>query len=220
MNGGKEMSKKRDTLNQLQENFLFAVVRGATQEEGYEVSKAVYNGGIKNIEVTFSTPNAEKVMRQLADDFAGTDMVVGAGTVMDEVAARLAILNGAEFVVSPNFNEKIAKMCNLYTIPYLPGCGTITEVATALEAGCEIVKLFPGGLLGPGFIKDLHGPIPWVEAMPSGGVSIDNMADWIEKGAWAVGVGSALTKGMAEGGLDRISANAKEFVDKLATIQA
>lgn len=214
------MSFKRDILNQMQENFLFAVVRGKTQEEGYEVSKAIYNGGIKNIEVTFSTPNAEQVMRRLADEFEGTDMVVGAGTVLDEVSARLAILNGAKFVVSPNFNEKIAKMCNLYTIPYLPGCGSITEVATALEAGCEVVKLFPGGLLGPGFIKDLHGPIPWVEAMPSGGVALENMDKWIANGAWAVGVGSALTKGMAEGGVEQVAANAKEFVDKLASIQA
>lgn len=213
------MSFKRDVLNQMQQNFLFAVVRGKTQEEGYEISKAVYNGGIKNVEVTFSTPNAEQVMRRLADEFEGTDMVVGAGTVLDEVSARLAILNGAKFIVSPNFNEKIAKMCNIYTIPYLPGCGTITEVSHALEAGCEVVKLFPGGLLGPGFIKDLHGPIPWVEAMPSGGVSLDNMDKWIANGAWSVGVGSALTNGMAEGGMERVEANAKEFADKLASIQ-
>lgn len=213
------MSLKRDTLNQLQKNFLFAVVRGTTQEEGYEISKAAFNGGIKNIEVTFSTPNAEKVMRQLADEFADSDMVVGAGTVLDEVAARIAILNGAKFVVSPSFNEKIAKMCNLYTIPYLPGCGTITEVHMALEAGCEVVKLFPGGLLGPSFIKDLHGPIPWVEAMPSGGVSLDNMETWIENGAWSVGVGSALTKKMKESGYDSVQAAAKEFADKLAGIQ-
>lgn len=213
------MSFKRDVLNQMQQNFLFAVVRGKTQEEGYEISKAVYNGGIKNVEVTFSTPNAEQVMRRLADEFEGTDMVVGAGTVLDEVSARLAILNGAKFIVSPNFNEKIAKMCNIYTIPYLPGCGTITEVSHALEAGCEVVKLFPGGLLGPSFIKDLHGPIPWVEAMPSGGVSIDNMDKWIEAGAWSVGVGSALTKGIAEGGMAQVQANAQAFADKLASIQ-
>jgi 2-dehydro-3-deoxyphosphogluconate aldolase / (4S)-4-hydroxy-2-oxoglutarate aldolase len=218
--GGNIMSIKRDTLNQLQENFLFAVVRGATQEEGYEVSKAVYKGGIKNIEVTFSTPNAEQVMRQLADEFAGTDMVVGAGTVLDDVAARIAILNGAKFIVSPSYSEKIAKMCNLYTVPYLPGCGSITEVTMALESGCEVVKLFPGGLLGPGFIKDLHGPIPWVEAMPSGGVSLDNMDKWIANGAWAVGVGSALTKDLKTGGYEAVEAASKEFADKLATILA
>lgn len=214
------MSFKRDVLNQLQDNFLFAVVRGSSQEEGYEISKAAYRGGIKNIEVTFSTPNAEKVMRQLADEFADSDMVVGAGTVLDEVAARIAILNGAKFVVSPSFNEKIAKMCNVYTIPYLPGCGTITEVHMALESGCEVVKLFPGGLLGPGFIKDLHGPIPWVEAMPSGGVSLDNMETWIGNGAWAVGVGSALTKNMKNEGYDSVTSAAKEFADKLAGIKA
>lgn len=214
------MSVKRDTLNQLQQNFLFAVVRGGTQEEGYEISKAAYEGGIKNIEVTFSTPGAEQVMRQLSEEYAGTDMVVGAGTVLDEVSARISIMNGAKFVVSPSFNEKIARICNLYTVPYLPGCGSITEVTMALEAGCEVVKLFPGGLLGPGFIKDLHGPIPWVEAMPSGGVSLDNMDKWIANGAWSVGVGSALTKQLKEGGYDSVKAAAKEFADKLAEIQS
>lgn len=211
---------KRDILSLLEKNFLFAVIRGSTQTEGYEVSKAVFEGGIKNIEVTFSTPNAEKVMRQLADEFVDTDMVVGAGTVLDEVAARIAILNGAKFIVSPSFNKKIAKICNIYTIPYLPGCGTITEVSQALEAGCEVVKLFPGGLLGPGFIKDLHGPIPWVEAMPSGGVSLDNMDQWIANGAWSVGVGSALTKNLKDGGYDAVTASAKEFADKLTSIRA
>lgn len=213
------MSMKRDILSQLEKNFLFAVVRGSTQAEGYEVSKAVFEGGIKNIEVTFSTPNAEKVMRQLADEFADTDMVVGAGTVLDEVAARIAILNGAKFVVSPSFNKKIARICNIYTIPYLPGCGTVTEVSQALEAGCEVVKLFPGGLLGPGFIKDLHGPIPWVEAMPSGGVSLDNMDQWIASGAWSVGVGSALTKNLKDVGYGAVTASAKEFADKLTSIR-
>ncbi len=112
------MSVKRDTLAQLQENYLFAVVRGASEEAGYEISKAAYQGGIKNIEVTFSTPGAENVMRKLSDEFAGTDMVVGAGTVLDEVAARISIMNGAKFIVSPSFNEKISRMCNLYTVPY------------------------------------------------------------------------------------------------------
>ncbi|HRM36607.1 MAG TPA: bifunctional 2-keto-4-hydroxyglutarate aldolase/2-keto-3-deoxy-6-phosphogluconate aldolase [Trichococcus flocculiformis] len=214
------MSVKRDTLAQLQENYLFAVVRGASEEAGYEISKAAYQGGIKNIEVTFSTPGAENVMRKVSDEFAGTDMVVGAGTVLDEVAARISIMNGAKFIVSPSFNEKISRMCNLYTVPYLPGCGSVTEIQMALETGCEVVKLFPGGLLGPGFIKDVHGPIPWVDVMPSGGVSIENMDKWIANGAWSVGVGSALTRNLKEGGYASVTAAAKEFADRLAEIKA
>lgn len=213
------MTHKGSIFNRLKENYLFAVVRGKSEQDGYEVSKAAYEGGIKNIEVTFSTPGAERVINRLAEDFADTDMVIGAGTVLDEVSARIAILNGAEFVVSPSFHPEIATICNLYAVPYLPGCGTITEVKDALKAGCDVVKLFPGGLLGPGFIKDLHGPIPWVEAMPSGGVSVDNMEEWINHGAWSVGVGSALTKDLTDGNYGSVVANSRIFSDKLKELR-
>ena len=183
------MANKAETVVQMQKNFLFAVVRGESEQAGYEISKAVYEGGVKNIEVTFSTPGAERVMARLSEEFEGTDMVVGAGTVLDAITARISILNGARFIVSPTWVPEIAEICNLYTIPYLPGCGTVTEIQQALTAGCEIVKVFPGGVLGSGFIKDVHGPLPQVEMMPSGGVNIDNMETWINNGAWAVGVG-------------------------------
>ncbi len=213
------MAKKAETVIQMQKNFLFAVVRGDSEEAGYEISKAVYEGGVKNIEVTFSTPGAERVMHRLSEEFAGTDMVVGAGTVLDAVTARISILNGARFIVSPTWVPEIAEICNLYTIPYLPGCGTVTEVQQALEAGCEIVKVFPGGVLGAGFIKDVHGPLPQVEMMPSGGVNLENMDTWINNGAWAVGVGSALTKRYKAEGADSCREEAQKFADKLAEIQ-
>lgn len=213
------MSNKSETVIQMQKNFLFAVVRGANEEAGYEISKAAYEGGVKNIEVTFSTPGAEKVMARLAEEFAGTDMVVGAGTVLDPITARISILNGARFIVSPTWVPEIAKICNLYTIPYLPGCGSVTEVQNALEAGCEIVKVFPGGVLGSSFVNDVHGPLPQVDLMPSGGVNLDNMEEWINKGAWSVGVGSALTKRYKTDGAESVKEEAQKFADKLAEIQ-
>lgn len=208
------MTKKHTIISKLKNNFLFAVIRGKSADEATEISEAVYEGGIKNIEVTFTTPQADESIKALAQKYAGTDMVVGAGTVMDAVTARIAIIAGAEFIVSPNFVPEIATICNTYAIPYLPGCGTVTEIANAMATGVDIVKAFPGGILGPDFIKNVHGPIPHVEIMPSGGVGLENMHEWIDAGAWAVGIGSALTKGMKEKGLDQVKANATEFVKK------
>jgi len=208
------MTKKHEIINRLEDNYLFAVVRGKSAEDATEISKAVYEGGVKNIEVTFTTPQADDSIKELAREYKDTDMVVGAGTVMDAVTARIAIIAGAEFIVSPNLVPEIAEICNTYAVPYLPGCGSVTEVSQAMELGVDVVKVFPGGILGPKFIKDIHGPIPHVELMPSGGVNIDNMEDWVEKGAWAVGVGSALTKGVEENGYEQATKNAKEFYDK------
>lgn len=214
------MSIKRETLVKLEENFLFAVVRGKSEDDGYEISKATYEGGIKNIEVTFSTPNADKVISRLAAEFAVTDMVIGAGTVMDDITARIAILAGSKFIVSPHFDPAISTICNRYTIPYLPGCGSVTEIANAMATGVEVAKVFPGGILGAGFIKDVHGPIPQVELMPSGGVNLENMATWVNNGAWGVGVGSALTKDVAEKGYQAVTETARTFADRYKEIRS
>ncbi|MCC5894256.1 MAG: bifunctional 2-keto-4-hydroxyglutarate aldolase/2-keto-3-deoxy-6-phosphogluconate aldolase [Alkalibacterium sp.] len=208
------MTKKQGILSQLKENYLFAVIRGKSAEDATAISEAVYEGGIKNIEVTFTTPQADESIKALAKKYAGTDMVVGAGTVMDAITARIAIIAGADFIVSPNMVPEISTICNTYGVPYLPGCGTVTEVAQAMATGVEVVKVFPGGILGPDFIKNVHGPIPHVEMMPSGGVSLDNMDKWMTNGAWAVGIGSALTKDVKEKGLSSVSEHAKAFVDK------
>ncbi len=208
------MTKKQEVLSQLKENYLFAVIRGKSAEDATKISEAVYEGGIKNIEVTFTTPQADESIKALAKKYADTDMVVGAGTVMDAITARIAIIAGADFIVSPNFVPEISTVCNTYAVPYLPGCGTVTEVANAMATGVEVAKVFPGGILGPAFIKNVHGPIPHVEMMPSGGVSLDNMDQWMENGAWAVGIGSALTKGLQGNDFSIVKDNAKAFVDK------
>ncbi|MEG0678433.1 MAG: bifunctional 2-keto-4-hydroxyglutarate aldolase/2-keto-3-deoxy-6-phosphogluconate aldolase, partial [Carnobacterium sp.] len=164
------MTKRSETLNQLSKNYLFAVVRGNNKEDGINISNACIKGGLKNIEITYTTPDASSVISELAKSVSADEVVIGAGTILDDITARNAILAGAEFIVSPHFDKEISKICNRYSIPYLPGCATATEIVKALESGVGVVKLFPGGLLGPSFIKDIHGPIPNIEMMPSGGV--------------------------------------------------
>lgn len=213
------MSTKRDIIEQLEKNYLFAVIRGKSLQDAFEIAKASYEGGIKNIEVTFTTPNADKTIEKLSEYFGDTDMVIGAGTVMDDITARIAILAGAKFIVSPNFSPSVSEICNRYTIPYLPGCGTVTEIANAMATGVEIAKIFPGGILGAGFIKDVHGPIPNIELMPSGGVNLENMDTWVNNGAWAVGIGSALTKDITSDDYTSVTTIAQKFSDKLKEIR-
>lgn len=206
---------KENTLRKIKENILVAVVRGKNDDDAYEISKKIIQGGIKTIEVTFSTPYADNAIEKLSKEYcASSDVVIGAGTVLDEITARIAILRGAKFIVSPHLNTDIAKVCNRYAIPYLPGCGSVTEVLTAIEHGADVVKLFPGGLLGSSYIKDVHGPLPYAKMMPSGGVSIDNIDLWIKNGAFAVGIGSALVKN----GKDEIVNETRKFVDKIKNL--
>lgn len=204
----------------LETNYIFAVIRGKSVEDGIEIAQNCSRGGIKNLEITYTTPGASEVLKTLSQDANLTDVVLGAGTVLDNITAREAILAGAQFIVSPNLNFEIAKVCNRYAIPYLPGCGSVTEIVSALEVGVDVVKLFPGGLLGPNFISDVHGPIPYVEMMPSGGVSLENLDQWLAKGAWAIGVGSALTKEVSTAGYESVADEAKRFVAKVVSLKS
>lgn len=203
-------------LETMKKNYIFAVVRGKDEEDGYQISKGAIAGGIKNIEVAYTTPNATAVISRLAEEFKDDEtVVIGAGTVMDGKMAEDAIAAGAKFVVSPHYSQEVMDVAKARDNYYLPGCGTVTEVVNAMNQGAPIIKLFPGGLLGPSFIKDIHGPIPEVELMPSGGVSLDNIKEWKDKGAVAVGVGSALSKTVAERGYDGVTEQAQKFVKAL-----
>ncbi|MEK4101926.1 bifunctional 2-keto-4-hydroxyglutarate aldolase/2-keto-3-deoxy-6-phosphogluconate aldolase [Staphylococcus sp. FSL K6-0124] len=211
--------KKMQTLNRLHDNYLVAVVRGKSKADAIAAVEHMIDGGIYNIEITFTTPQAEEVIQHLSQYVIDENVVIGAGTVLDSTTARLAILNGAEYVVSPHFDPEIAKMCNRYAVPYLPGCGSVTEIVQAMETGVDLVKLFPGDLLGANFIKNVHGPIPQIELMPSGGVSLDNLEYWYRKGAFAVGIGSALMKNAKDGNDSVIKENTEKFVGKFKTIR-
>lgn len=203
------MIEKIRTLNKITDVGVVAVVRANSIEEAEKISAACIEGGISAIEVTFTVPGADKVIASLKEKFSEEELVVGAGTVLDSETARIAILAGAKYIVSPGFNLETAKLCNRYQVLYMPGCMTITEMINAMEAGADIIKVFPGSAFGPSFIKAIKGPLPQAVLMPTGGVTLDNVAEWIKNGCIAVGVGGSLTKGSS---VDMTKA-AKEFVE-------
>ncbi|MGH1866087.1 bifunctional 4-hydroxy-2-oxoglutarate aldolase/2-dehydro-3-deoxy-phosphogluconate aldolase [Enterococcus durans] len=212
--------KKTAILNKLENAGVIAVVRGETVEEAIKASNAIVKGGITGIELTFTVPNADHAIAELAANYKKDPMIViGAGTVLDAVTARLAIMAGAEFIVSPCFDKETAKICNLYQIPYLPGCMTITEMKTALTYGADIVKLFPGSAFGPSIVKAFKAPLPHLNIMPTGGVSLANMQDWFVAGVVAVGVGGNLLAPAATGDFEKVTEVATQYADKLKSIR-
>jgi 2-dehydro-3-deoxyphosphogluconate aldolase / (4S)-4-hydroxy-2-oxoglutarate aldolase len=202
------MMRKAKILEKIYNIGLVAVVRADSVTEAKEISFACMKGGIPLVEITYTVPGATDVIQFLKRDHYKNQLLVGAGTVLDAETARLAILAGADFIVSPNFNLETAKLCNRYCIPYIPGCMTIKEMVEALEAGCDIIKLFPSKVYAPSFIKDIKSPLPQINIMPTGGVNLENVKDWIKNGAVAVGVGGQLTNGTPE----QITKIAKQFV--------
>lgn len=187
------MCKKLSILQQVVENKVIAVIRGETMEEANKIVGGAYAGGIKVMEITYTVPNATLLIQNLQKQ-KDKQWFIGAGTVLDEVTARIAILAGAHFIVSPHFNKEIAKLCNRYQIPYIPGCFTTSEVVEAMEYGSDIIKIFPGNQVNPSIIKAIKGPLEHVNLMPSGGVNVDNIADWFDNGAVVVSVGSNIYK--------------------------
>lgn len=212
--------EKEFLLQKLTEAGLVAVVRAKNAEEAIKISDACLEGGCPSIELTFTVPGAHKVIEALAAKYNKGEMLLGAGTVLDSETARTAILSGANYIVSPGFNLETAKLCNRYRIPYMPGCMTITEVLTAMEAGADIIKIFPADLFGPTIIKDIKGPLPHAKLMPTGGVDVGNVDQWIKAGAVAVGAGSSLTAGAKTGDFAKITETAKEFIAKIKEARA
>lgn len=209
------MIEKINTLSRIEEVGVVAVVRADNEEQAVKISKACIEGGIPAIEVTFTVPGADKVITTLKNTFSKEELIVGAGTVLDSETARIAILAGAQYIVSPGFDLESAKLCNRYQIPYMAGCMTITEMIRAMEAGVDIVKLFPGDAFGPSMVKNVKAPLPQVPIMPTGGVSLDNVEQWIKNGCVAVGVGGQLIGGAKTGNYQEITETAKKFVAKV-----
>lgn len=201
---------KLNTLRRIKNTGIVAVVRAENENKAKYIARACMEGGVDAIEITFTVPGAHKVIESLIGEF-GDSLLVGAGTVLDSETARTAILAGAKFIVSPAFDLDSAKLCNRYQIPYMAGCMTPTEIIKAMEAGVDIIKIFPGSAVGPSYIKAIKGPLPQANLMPTGGVSLDNVQQWIENGCIAVGVGGSLTKGTQE----EITDIAKKFIEKI-----
>jgi 2-dehydro-3-deoxyphosphogluconate aldolase / (4S)-4-hydroxy-2-oxoglutarate aldolase len=210
---------KIEVLQKIVASGLVSVIRAENPDQAAHIAEACALGGVAALEITFTVPGATGVIEHLAKRFSG-QILLGAGTVLDPETARIAILAGAQFVVSPSLNPETARLCNRYQIPYMPGAGTIGEVIEAMECGADIVKVFPGEILGPAFVKAVKGPLPQASLMPTGGVTLDNVAQWIHAGSVAVGVGGNLTAGAKTGDFASITHLARQFVERIKEARA
>jgi 2-dehydro-3-deoxyphosphogluconate aldolase/(4S)-4-hydroxy-2-oxoglutarate aldolase len=205
---------KLAVLKQIIDSGLVAIIRADVSDHAARIAEACAKGGIAALEVTFTVPGAAKVIEELSRKYRN-EMIIGAGTVLDSETARIAILSGAQFVVSPALNVETARLCNRYQIPHMPGTGTVKEIIEAMEAGAEIIKIFPSEGLGPGFVKAVRSPLPQAQLMPTGGVSLDNVSDWIRAGCVAVGVSGHLTGYKTASDSGSITKTAKQFLAKI-----
>lgn len=209
------MIPKLNILRRITQSGVVAVVRADSSEQALKIAEACRIGGVNAIEITFTIPGASQVIEDLAKNYKRDEMILGAGTVLDPETARIAILAGAQYIVSPSLNVETVKLCNRYQIPIMAGAMTIDGVVAAMEAGTDIVKVFPGEAFGPSFIKAIRGPLPQAPLMPTGGVSLDNVDEWIKAGCVAVGVGGNLTGGAKTGDYQLITDTARKFVEKV-----
>lgn len=209
------MKAKSEIIKRIKASGIVAVIRAESAQEAANIIEACVKGGIEAIEITFTVPGAEVIIKELAAQYDPERVLIGAGTVLDSETARTAILAGAQYIVSPCFDLETAKLCGRYNIVYIPGAMTIKETVQCMEAGCEIIKIFPGELFGPKIIKAIKGPLPQAQLMPTGGVSVDNAAEWIKAGAVAVGAGGSLTAGAKMGNFEQITKTAEAFVEKI-----
>ena len=208
---------KFENLKRIKETGIVAVVRANNPEEALKIAEAVKAGGLTAIEITMTVPGAVDVIKELADNYSNDEMLIGAGSVLDAETARACILAGAEYIVGPATDEDMIKLCNRYQKVVMPGAMSVTEVVKAMEAGADVVKVFPATLFGPKIIKAIKGPIPHAPLLPTGGVNINNVADWIKAGSFAVGVGSALSAGAKTDDYEQVTETAKEFIKRIKT---
>jgi len=205
---------KTDVLKQIRDIGIIPVVRATSADEAMRAIDAIREGGVSVLEITMTVPGAVSVIEQLAKNY-GNDVLVGAGTVLDPETARACILSGAKFVVSPALNVETIECCRRYGVAVMPGALTPTEVVQAWTAGADFVKVFPAGALGgASYLKALKAPLPQIELVPTGGVSLKTAADFIKAGASALGVGADLVdlKAVRDGQASIITERAKQYV--------
>ena len=209
-------------LAALVEGAIVPVVRACSAEGAIQAVEAISNGGIRAAEITMTVPGAVRALEKLADRF-GAKLLLGAGTVLDPETARACILAGAEFIVSPSLKPATIEMAKRYSKPVFPGALTPTEVLTAWEAGADAVKIFPcGNVGGAKYIKALKGPFPQIALIPTGGVNLETIGDFLKAGACAVGVGGELVDAtlIRDGRFDALSDRALEFLTAVAKARA
>lgn len=211
------MPKDHDLARVLQSGVV-AILRAPSGELLADVAESLAAGGIEAIEVTFTVPAAHRVIEEVACRLHNR-ILLGAGTVLDTETARVALLSGAEFIVSPAVNLDVIQLCNRYGKLVMPGALTPTEIVTAWQAGADIVKVFPSEITGPGYLKALRGPLPQIRLMPTGGVNLQTAADFLRAGACALGIGGSLVeaKALADRDLARIESLARQYVEIIRT---
>jgi 2-dehydro-3-deoxyphosphogluconate aldolase/(4S)-4-hydroxy-2-oxoglutarate aldolase len=210
-----------DVVQGIEASGVVAVIRMKEADKLRAVIDALLEGGVRALELTMTVPGAIGLIEKLAKDVPG-EFLLGAGTVLDPETARQVILAGARYIVAPVLNLDVITLCHRYDVAAMPGCFTPTEILTAWDAGADVVKVFPATALGPGFFKDIRGPLPQVKMMPTGGVTLANAGEWIKAGAVAIGVGTALVdaKAVAAGDFKQIAANARHLVESVRAARA
>lgn len=195
---------------------LVSIIRAPSGEQLVEVSRALLAGGIDVVEVTFTVPGILDILKEVRASL-GDRILLGAGTVLDTESARAAILAGAEFLVTPTVNVDVIRLCRRYDKLVMSGAFTPTEILTAWEAGADIVKVFPADVGGPAYLKAVHGPLPHVRLLPTGGVNLETLPSFVKAGACAVGLGTALVEkeALEQGDMQRVRRQAEAFVARM-----
>jgi len=208
------MNTKQQVLQKIKQIGLLAVIRGPSKELTIKTVDALILGGVTGIEITYTTPQAEEVVSALKQSY-GEEIILGMGTLTSPKQAQSAKEAGANFLVSPVCEPNLVKAMVYSGLAAMAGALTPTEIFQAYQMGIDVVKIFPGSLTGPKYIKAIHGPFPLIEMMPTGGVSKDNIRDWFEAGAFAIGAGSTLCpRTLAlDGQFTEITKRAAEFIE-------
>jgi len=207
----------KEVLAKILEEGVVPVIRVSSAEEALEVAKAIKEGGITVIEVTMTVPGAMEVIKEVSQKF-GKEVLLGAGTILDPETARMALLNGARFLVTPTLNLEVIKMSNRYSGVVIPGALTPTEILTAWEAGADLVKVFPIAQVGgPAYVRALQGPLPHIPLVPTGGVNLQNAGEFIKAGAAAIAAGGELVdkKAVAAKKYSVVVENAQKFLSEV-----
>ncbi len=215
------MTGKVDVLRRIETGGLVPVLRAGSEEEALQVAEAVIAGGVDVLELTMTLPGAMHVLGRLKRE--RPELLLGAGTVLDPETARICILEGAEFIVSPATNLATIALCQRYSIAVLPGALTPTEIVAAWQAGADAVKVFPANSMGgPTYLRSIAGPLPQVRLIPTGGVSVSNARAFLEAGAMALGVGADLVdlEAIRAGHSQRVTQKAEEYVGIVRAFQA
>jgi 2-dehydro-3-deoxyphosphogluconate aldolase/(4S)-4-hydroxy-2-oxoglutarate aldolase len=214
------MHQKNELTRRILDAGLVVVIRAGSADLAEKMAKACFEGGITVMEVALTTPDGLNLIHKLQQSLGPQGALIGAGTVLDAPTARQAIDAGARYIVTPVVDEATIRLCNRYQIPSLPGAMTVREIILALEAGADIVKLFPGETLGPAFLRAVLAPLPHAPLMPTGGVSAGNAAEWIAAGAVALGVGGSVTTPADQGDFAAVARRARELVAIISAARA